>query len=285
MSFTRPIIPGAGPRPINTPEDVLAHLPAALTDPAIDPVRDRLAAALAAMLIEWEYRSDYGAALSDLGRSVKQYLAALANDHGVSRVLGEDDDALRTRAFHQDCVTEASIIAGVNAILSLITTTECQLNDGVLDRWFINDGTDGNGNPAIWHSFIGSGPNYPDRLFADDAVNNGGYYRPNSEVGGARLYGDSLGRFLLLRVPDFGYQSKDAPFVYQNASLHNDLASVNELAGLGFFVGDGSDPEIASYINATDTDPFVIYRAIASFMDAVVGESIRWEMISDLVAA
>jgi hypothetical protein len=275
----RPLIPGAGPHPVVDSSAVTAVLPDALSMPEVDLIRDALVDALTALMIEWQYRSDYAAALVDPIRAVKQYLAALANDKGTAKAVGEDDEALRARAFQQrSCVTEGAIIAGVNLILSLVTVTECQLNDATLDRWFLHDGTDGAGGPAIWHSFVGAGPNYPDRYFADDAVNNGGYSRPNSEVHGARLYSDAIGRHLLLRVPDFGFQLLDAPFVY---SAPNE----NQPAGIGFFVGDGSDAAIASYINSTITDPIGIYQAIGNFMNNVCGQSIRWEMLSDLEAA
>lgn len=280
MSFaTRPLIPGAGPRPVADTSAVLAVLPDALSAPEVDAVRDALVEALTALMIEWQYRTDYAVALVDPIRAVKQYLAALANDKGASKAVGEDDEALRARAIQQrQCVTEAAIVAGVNLILSLVTVTECQLNDATLDRWFLHDGTDGAGGPAVWHSFVGAGPNYPDRFFADDAVNNGDYSRPNSEVHGARLYSDTIGRHLLLRVPDFGFQQLDAPFVYSDPGE-------NQPIGLGFFVGDGSSSALASYINSTITDPIGIYQAIENFMNNACGQSIRWEMLSDLEAA
>lgn len=266
---------------VRSSEDVLRHLPAELLLPESDPIRDLLVDALAGLLQSYEARSDHAVAQSDVTRAIAQYLSALADDRSAGRARGEGDEALRARALDSGCVTETMIARGVNAILSLYTSTECELNDAALDRWFIHDGTDGNGGPAQWHSFVGAGPNYPDRLFSDDAVNNGGYSRPNSAVGGARLYSDAIGRHLLLRVPDLGFQNRDAAFTMNGVSPTNDLLQGNEG---GFFVGNSSNPAIAAFLNATEGDAEAVYRAIYNFMDGALGQSIRWTMISDLVA-
>lgn len=276
MPDPRPLVPGAGPRPISTSDDVLAALPQALRDPALDPVRDTLVVALTALLQEWQYRSDYGAAQSDPSRAVEQYLAALGGDRGASKTIGEAEEAFRERAFQQrECVTERSIAAGVDAVLSLVTTARCALVDAALDGWFIHDGTDGNGGPPKWHSFVGAPPSYPDRYTEDDAVNNDGKFRPNSAVGSARVFSDSLGRLLLVRVPDVGFQLRDAALVF---------AAGVAPAEQGFFVGDGTTTPVGAFVDASSAEPTAIYRAIGSFLEAALGQSVRWEMTSDIAA-
>lgn len=281
-----PLVFGAGPRFISSSADVAARLPDALSAPEVDPVRDALVDALAGLLQEWEARSDCGAALSDPARAIERYLVALAGDRGSAKAPGEDEEAFRARTFQaQQCVTEASIIAGVNVILAPFTSLQCKLNDAALDRWFVHDGTDGLGGPPNWHSFLGAAPEYPDRFYSDAAVNNGGYLRPNSEVGGARVYGDSLGRHFLLRVPDIGFQDTDAAFSFSDLPASgNDLGGGSvEIEG-GMFVGDGSDPGVGAFLNSATANAIAVYRAIGNFINAVAGQSIRWSMLSDVIA-
>lgn len=277
---TFPLVPGAGPRQVNSSADVVAHLPDILLRPESDVVRDALVAALTDLLREWQFRTDYAAALADPIRSVQQYLVALGSDRGVGKAINEDEESYRARFVQQrQSVTEPALIAGINAILSLVTPTECQLNDAGLDGWFIHDGTDGAGGPAKWHSFVGSGvgsgPNYPDRYFTDDAVNNGGEARPNSRVDGARVYKDTVGRLLLVRLPDVGFQLRDAALVFNGSTVPE----------FGFFVGDGVAPPGGAFIDASSLEPAAVYRAIANFLSATLGQSVRWEMTSDIVAA
>jgi hypothetical protein len=276
------LVPGAGPRIVTSEQVVADALPEALSLPVIDAVRDQLVVALAALLQEYERRSDVAAAQCDPARAVRQCLLALGGDRLTFRSEGEEEEAFRERVLAPPaCVTEPAIAAGINVILSLYTDTECQLVDAVLDQWFINDGTDGNGGPAKWHSFIGAGPSYPDRYFADDALNNDGLSRPNSAVGGARLFDDTLGRHLLILVPDLGYQQRDAAFVWDGSP--EGLAQAQYSEG-GFFVGDGSDEPQGAFIDATNADPLAVYRAIYNFVNLTLGQSIRWTMLSDLKA-
>jgi len=273
----RPPIPGAGPRPVITSDDVVAQLPDILRRAETDEIRDKLVAALTALIQEWQFGSDYAAAQADIARATGGYLAAAGEDRGAGASVGEDEEGFRARALKQGAADERSIVAGVNAILARYTTEQCQFVDAALDCWFVNDGTDGHGNPAIWNSYIGAGPSYPDRYFSDDVMNNGGVPRTdNCDVGGARLFKDTIGRSFLLRVPDLGFQQTDASFAYDGTPL-GDFYSQNEAGG--FFVGDGSDTPSAGYLDATDTDPVAGYGAIRNFVNLAAGESIRWSML------
>lgn len=268
---------------MSTSEDVAAHLPEALANPAIDPIRDLLVDALTALLQSYEYRSDIAVAYCDITRSIKQYLAALASDRGASKARNEDDEALRSRIIGQQaCVTETAIAAGVDAILSLYTDEKCSIVDSALECWFIHDGTDGAGGPAKWHSFLGGGPHYPDRYFEDDAVNNNGVYRPNSAVGGARVFNDAIGRHFLLRVPDLGFNLRDAALVFDVASPVAGEVPPGIAAGGGFFVGDGTTVPGGAYLDASAEGPLAVYRAIANFVNSVAGQSVRWSLLSDI---
>jgi hypothetical protein len=268
---------------VNTSEDVAAHLPEALTNPAIDPIRDLLVDALTGLLQSYEYRADIAVAYCDVIRSIKQYLAALASDRGANKARGEDDEALRARVIGQQaCVLETAIAAGVDAILSLYTDSKCSIVDSALDCWFIHDGTDGNGGPAKWHSFLGGGPNYPDRYFEDDVNNNSaGDFRPNSSIGGARVFNDALGRHFLLRVPDLGFNLRDAALIFDGTPVLG-VVPPGIAAGGGFFVGDGSTVPGGAFLDASAEGPLAVYRAIASFVNSVAGQSVRWSLLSDI---
>lgn len=287
MSFEQlPLIPGAGPRIVTSPDVVMAKLPDALLAPEVDEIRDLLVDALSSLLQSYEFRSDIAASYSDVARSIAQYLSALATDRGAGRAKGEADGALRSRALGApEVVTETAIVAGVNVIFSLFTTKQAQLVDGVLDAWFIHDGTDGNGGPPTWHSFVGAGPNYPDRYFEDDSANNDGLFRPGSVIGTARVFGDTVGRRFLLRVPDLGAGLGSGALVIADAdepALAGGDVPPHIAEGGWFFVGDGATVPVGAFIGATSEGPLAIYRAVVSFVDAAVGQSIRWDMISDI---
>lgn len=269
----RPLVPGAGPRPITSAADVAARLPRLLAEPVLDPIRDALVEALTSMLIEWEYRVDYAAAQSDPARAVRQYLTALSKDRSFGRARGEEDEAYRERAQRSQSVIEQAVAAGVNVILAPFTNLQCQLVDRVLDGWFLHDGTDGAGNPATWHSFIGSSPHYPERFYTDGLVDNG-YARESAVVGGARPIGDTIGRLLLVRLPNLGFQLRSTAIVSAEGTAPTD----------GFFVGDNLAPPGGAFLDASDLGADAVYGAIANFLNLTVGESVRWEILSDIEA-
>jgi hypothetical protein len=280
MAYEVPaLVAGAGPRPIQTREDVLAFFPRWMTESEdAAPVRDMLADALLGFALEWQVYSEGGIAQADYLRAVGSYLSELGIDQGFAQQPNEDDEVYRARLFQSTQVcTENAITVGVNAILAPFTDVECQLSDSALDRWFLNDGTDGDAGEPLWNSYLGANPDYPDRLYEEAAVQNDGYFRANSNPEGARLYGDTLGRMFLLLVPDLA-SVVDSPY---GAFLVDDGDELER--EVSFWLGDGSGPE-QSYLLASDQGAVAIYRAIESFVDGVIGQSVRWVMSSELAA-
>lgn len=268
-----PLVPGAGPRPFWTRDDVVARLDALLQDGDVAPIRDALIDALTSLIFELQFRSEYAIAQADLLRATAGYLTSLGgDDRGISRVQDEQDLQYRARILTVPAsVTEEAIVLGVNILLAPFTSTECQLIDGALDRLFIGAT---NSPAAQWRSFIGAPPEYPDRLFANQEASNGGISRPNSDPGGARIFGDQNGRRFVLYLPDLTGLAQPSS-VWDATSRPNDA---------GFYVGDTSNPDVLGLVGSQNADAATVYRAIEGFVNSVVGQSIRWGFFAELEA-
>jgi len=236
-----------------------------------DPIREAIVAALQAMLMEHQYRAEIAAAQADPARAVEGPLRALASDRALGSDASDDDESVRNRIFAlQSVVTEEVLATAIDAVLAPHTTLRCHLVDGVLDRLYVSSG-----GAATWRSFIGAGPSYPSRLFEDDAPNNGGHYRPNTRVGGARLFDDAVGRQLLVRVPDLGGLGGFGAF--SAASLR----APDQVGPGGFFAGDGTDPDVAAFVSQGATAQ-TVYAAVVRIVRAAIGQSVRFLMIADV---
>jgi hypothetical protein len=273
-----PLIPGAGPRPFRSRDDVIAHLDEILLGSGdLAPIRDALLDALIALLYQLQFRGEFAIAQCDLLRATEQYLTSIGgDDRGVPRAPNEGQEAYRARLLATpQTVTEAAIVLGVNLILAPFTSTQCQLFDGILDRWFVRS------DPAevSWRSFVGNSPEYPDRLYSGQEALNGGLARPNSDPGGARVFKTTLGRMFILRLPDLSSLS-EPPGV--NADADAVPLSPKEF---GFFVGQTFTADHAAFVNKSATAPLAVYQAIESFVNSVVGQSIRWGFSAELEAA
>jgi len=243
-------------------------------DPA--PIRDGLVDSLTALLYELEFRGEYALAQADAARATEGYLTSIGGEDRMRpRAIGEQDEPYRSRLFSTpETVTERAIVTGVNTLLASFTRTQCQLVDTVLDRWFVGDGT------ASWHSFIDAPPEYPDRLYSGQEDSWGGVSRPNSDPRGARVFDNEVGRQFLLLLPDVSGLPARA-FVL----THGDFLAPGTVSEIGFFIGNTTDSEIASFPAVNDLDAQALYRSIESFVNSVVGQSIRWGFSAELEAA
>jgi hypothetical protein len=269
-----PLVIGAGPRPFRTKADVVAHLDELLQDGEVAPIRDALMDALTALLFELQFRGEYAIAQADLLRATQGYLTSLGgDDHRVPRAPGEEDEDYRTRLLTIPAtVTEESITLGVNVLLAPFTSTECQLFDGVLDRFFVQES---GSSAAQWRSFIGATPEYHDRLFAGQEPSNDGYARPNSDPGGARIGGDHFGREFYLLLPDLIGFAEPSPVWDTSARVFD----------AGFFVGDHTVADVLGLPGFRSSSVDSLYRAIEGFVNSVAGQSIRWGFFAELEAA
>lgn len=282
-----PTLPISGPAPldggalpVNGDADVLAVFPPEVRRASTAPVRDALVAAFAEIQKEYQRRARQAAALSDVLRSTETHLAGLASDHEVFKQPGEDDEALRLRLLGvPDLVTPTAILAAVNAILAPRTNKQAKYFESELDGLFVTDGA------AAFDSFVyndtsGASPHYPDRLYADDATENGGDVIASREVLGAWVFGDELGRYFVLRVPPLEAVDDDGSYVVDA------LATSAESAMM--FIADGSDTagaesdgSVTSFIFTDQALSDELYATIVSVVELLKGQGIRWQAYVD----
>lgn len=271
------LVPGASPRTITADADVAAQLSALLKAVETATNRDALVAALTALAIWTEWGGEYAAAQADLLRAAEEYLDGLGGDAGFGRGDGESDpDYLARVVAFPEVVTEDAIRGEVNAILARLNAGECQLFDGQLDRWFVNDGS------TAWHSYIEIGPEYPDRYLASWTSDGAGPrpYTPNSDPGGAWAFADTIGRLFVLRLPDLEVLNGLIAYAWTGAP-QNGIQPETLVPPEGFFAGDGTGADPAAYVNPSAATAEATYQAIRSRVDRIVGQSVRWVAWSD----
>lgn len=281
--------------------DILAVLPLFLKpgDPAV--VRDALIAALREILLRYQVLTAYAADQCDIATATGEYLESLANERDVFKQPGEDDEVLRARVLTApELVTPTAILAAANAILAALTTVKAEYFESALDRMFLTNGS------ASFHSFFADSPQYPDRLYKDDAPLNGGVYRANARPGGPWLFSDNVGRYFVLRVP--AIDPADVALAYDGTKLATTDAAVPELGGgdlpfagalqlgqlppnsggRGPFLADGSntsgaeaDGSDATFLYTGVSDPVSIYQSIANAVERIKAHSIRWQLFVD----
>lgn len=257
-----------------TRDDVLAVLPAFVRQSDAAPVRDAIAAALVEILTRYRLLSAYAAAQCDITRATGIYLESLCREHGAYKQRGETDEQLRARALTApSLVTPEAILAAANTVLALYSPVPAQYAESILDRWFVSDGT------APWHSFVGAQPQYFARLYPSDAVANGGFVRPNSEIGGAWAFADHVGRHFVLRVPVLTGPANAHAFVAGDSATLADARS---------FVADGSDASgsetrgaLGMFVYQSPSTALAVYQAIANAVNRIRGQSVRWLLLAD----
>ncbi len=262
--------------PVTSTDDVRAVLPAFLLpdDPA--PVRDAIIAALTQILLRYQARSaappPSRTSCAPLGRG----LAEACAERGMYKQTGESDDALRARALTvPSLVTPAAILAAANTVLAPYTSVLPQYSEAAQDRWFV-----GGGAPRTWRSFLfkkattSLSPFYPERLYPEDAAANGGYVRPQSSPGAARIYSDTVGRYFLLRVPDLSPLDASLAATYAQASAGVAVSS-------RMFVGQGKSATNTTYLRKIGASAVGVYQSVVNAVDRIKGSSIRWLLLVD----
>jgi len=312
-----PLPPGGaaisgGDLPVVDSSDVLKVFPDFLKSGDSAPVRDALIAAMVAMFLTYQDFAAFAAAQSDVLRATGIYLDGLLEDRGIKRQPGEIDDDYRARGLaFQAVVTPAAILAAVNAILAPVSNVQCQYFEAGLDRAFL--GSDWIIFPILpaphdrGKAFVGTTPQYVDRLYAYDVATNGAA-RANSDPGGMWLFSDCIGRYFVLRVPDLASLDRILQLAYSGALLSVDDTLPPELGGAtpstfptppvgslspnlggqGLFLGNGSntsgaeaDGSVATFMYSSSTSSYQIYQLIANTVERLKGQSIRWMLYVD----
>ncbi len=260
--------------PVATSAEVLAVLPSFLrtSDPA--PVRDALIAALTEVFRTYQVKAAYAAAQADPGRATGIYLEGLAEDHNVFRQPAETLAQLRARIFSApSIVTPAAIIAAVNSIVLPFTTIEPQVFEDIDCNFITDDG--GGANGYAYDTFVGSNPRAPSRLYHEDAVENGGYERDQAQPGGFWVFGDTNGRYFVVRLPSLVTADDNFTFV---TSAGDDAS----------FISDGSDTSgseanghVIEFTYTSNTTSDEIYDAVCTAIERIKGQGIRFQVIVD----
>lgn len=243
-----------------------------------DSVRDAFVALMLGVLIEYQYRSDLAEAENDVLRSTGEHLRDDGVERGFAQAQAETEAQFRARVLSSiDVVTKKAICAAVDALLAPFTTTTSILLEPALDGWFIHDGT------MPWHAFVGATPNYPDRLYEGDEAQNGGFFRPNSNPLSARPFTLTPRQFVLY-VPDLAGFADDASWVWGELTAQ-EAANHVILQGQGWFVDDGSDPNVGGFVYLGTVSETDLYDLIVRNVNLLAGQSISWEMHATLEAA
>lgn len=291
----------SGPPPVSSIDDLTALLPAFLKPNTPAPVRDALLQMTLQVFLAYQEAAAYAVAQSDLGRATGIYEDGLLEDHGFARQSGEVDTPFRTRALGTQLeVTPAGILAAVNAILDTVGAPHASYFEPALDRMFITDGTGG------YHSFIGTGPDYPDRQYTDSLTSTSPV--AGRAAGHAWIFGDVGGRYFVLRTPDLAALDQSIQLVFNGTKVRPQDTAVPELGGAvttafvnlgpgelsaslggtGLYISNGSDTagtesdgRFGTPLYQSLSDSNRIYAAIVNTVEQIKGMGVRWMLYAD----
>ncbi len=235
--------------PVSVVSDVIEEFAVPQKNPDVAPVRDAIAAAFTEGFIEYQNDSERAAGQSDPLRATGLYLRGYAEEREIVPAPNESEESIRARLFQSPTiVTPDAIRSIINAVIAPKT---CEVSELDLDGWFIHAGGDG----AIWDSFVGAEPNYPDRYY--DEI-------PGSLPGGA-VPSNNLPRSFHVRIPALQAQDSDFAFIGDSFFVMGDAA----IASNDLFVFQNQQ---------TSTD---LYNTIISRVQTAKGQGISWSMIID----
>jgi len=241
--------------PVSSVEDVLIEFGVPQKTAEIAPVRDAIAEAFADGFIEYQNASERAAAQSDPLRATGNYLKAYAAEHEVVPFPGESESSLRARLFDSPTIVTPDAIEAV--INEVIAPLECKISELDMDGWFIHAAGDG----AVWDSFVGTEPNYPDRYYDD---------QPSLRVGGC-VPSNNLPRSFHVRIPSLNAQDES----YDYIGTVDTVLSDGSISTTGWFIGD----DLNIYRDqATSVDK---YNTIIARVEKIKGQGISWSMVID----
>ena len=261
---------GGGALPVSSAADVAAVEDNLIRLPATADVRDAIRAGEEAAFEAYQIRSEVAAAQGDPTRATGAMLQGHASDRGIYKQDIETDAQLQSRLSGSTAVvTPNDICAIANAVLAPYTSKTVRYFESILDRGYVTDGS------TNTNSFIGAPPRYLDRLYPDQAGVEGPYVIPSLEVWGFWSFADSGGRYFILRVPSLQALGDQSNFVGDSTGTLQ-LDASND----GFWVQDGTGSSVCSFV-ADGGTALDVYQRLVNEVDAAVGHSVRWQMISD----
>jgi hypothetical protein len=240
------------------------------------PVTDGLVEALYWLILYWQHDAGYAASQADLLRATEEYLDGLGQDRGKERGEGETDLEYRARIIDiPDLVTGVAIRIVVNGILSAFTASECQVFEPALDRWFVAPSSAG----ATWRSFLERNPEYPDRLYEQDAAENGASIA-NNEPKRARVFSDRIGRQFMVIVPDLT-GLHDSPASLYSSAFQGTGAQDARYGDIAAHLGAGTSSSVAAFLIGSTTTATTVYQSIVNAVNQIKGHSMRWILMTD----
>lgn len=240
--------------PVESINDVLTTLPYEVKEVKVAPIRDAFVESALELFQEVQDKFQYAAEQSDPLKATEIYLDQLGRDREVNRGTGESDEDYRNRIFTPlEVVTPSAILGIANGIVSRYTTILPQYFESELDRWFVS---------STFSSFIGASPYYPDRLFPNESVENGGYVRVQSEPRTAWVFGTDVGRYFVLQLPPLS--AADDQFAFISTS---DVTS---------FISTTSTHTTYMFTNSlTESEA---YNLLISRINKIIGQGIRYQL-------
>lgn len=249
-----------------------------------DAEPEAIVQAQAAQLENNRVLSSYAADQSNIARATGRYLDGLGEDRDVHRSGDEKDESYRQRVLAvPDVVTPLAIMKAVNAVLAPYTSIKSQYLESIQDRAYLRFSVppmdSGDPDPGNCCAIINDTPNYPARLYPEDEAVNGAA-RVQCSPGGMWLFGDRIGRYFVLRVPDLSPLDDNVPAMYFENSFAPGDPVAAALPNRLFLRTTGSDPP-KSFLYKNSKPALDVYGAVISAVQAIIGHSIRWKMISD----
>lgn len=240
-----------GDLPVATEEDVLAEFPVPIKRIAVAPVRDTFVSGWTAGFLTYQVISESAAAQTDPMRATGEYLRSFAEEHSVIPLTGESEESVRSRIYAApQIVTPDAIVAGIQSIISPHSDGVVHLSELELDGWFVHAGD------AVWDSFVGADPDYPDRYYTETP-----YLLP-----GGAVPSHGYPRSLLIRIPSLDANDETITYI-----LDSDA---------GVFALDVDD-ENAMYVFADPQLAEDLYRAVIAYVESVKGQGISWALVID----
>ena len=280
LSLTDGVPLNTGDQVVNVQADIAGEWSQDIQAPEVAPVRDAIQAGQLALMLAYQSAANYAAAQSDPLRATGEYLDEIGEERSVRRQLGELDPSYSGRVNAIPAVvTPSAIVAAANAVLAPYTAISCTYSERS-DGCFLGQG-DTNWSAHLFVTQAArSTPYYPDRLYPGTvefffSTPTGLLPIAARRPQGAQLNADTYGRLFELRAPDIsGIDSVVAALFDGTESDPTE----------GLFLGltaDGTSAQNVSYLTAYASTADAVYNALIGAVQAIVGQSIRWQLYVD----
>jgi hypothetical protein len=255
-----------GSLPVAGPDDVLGVFDDDHRAPDTAVVRDGFVLAFTTGFLGYQSAASYAAAQCDPLRATGDYLRSLASEHGIIPNNGETDAGIQNRIFlAPQIVTPLATADQINNLIAPFTTSQCIVLELGCDCWFVSAGD------ASWDSFVSASDDvthhYQDRLYPDDAAENGGLFFSNAAPHQA-IPSPGIPRSFHVRAPSL-------------AAADQLFAFVSDSDNATFFVDAGDAVAGPTFIFQNTVTEEDLYEAIIGLVDSIKGQGMTWSLYVD----